>query len=96
MVGVKALIARVFGGKSLLKMGKEDPSLRTGIGMVEAVEQGSEGGVGSIARLAALLQEVVNRRRRPTHIPKLALTTRKVTSNELVTQASLLPYIFYL
>lgn len=63
MVGLEALIAGVLGGKTLLKVGKEDPSLGTGFGMVKALQQGSKGGVGSVAGLLALLKELIHRRR---------------------------------
>lgn len=73
MVGLKALVAGVLGGKTLLKVGKEDPSLGTGFGMVKTLQNGSKGGVGGVARFVALLQELIHRRRRPTHFPSLAV-----------------------
>ena len=60
MVGTETLIAVVLGGKTLLKVGKEDPSLGTGIGIVEALQHRPEGGIGSVAGLLALLQELIH------------------------------------
>lgn len=82
MVGLKASIAGVLGRKTVLKVGKEDPSLGTGFGIVKALQQGSEGGIGSIAGLLALLKELIYRRRRPSHFPKLALRMKEKSEEE--------------
>ncbi|GAU16585.1 hypothetical protein TSUD_168170 [Trifolium subterraneum] len=82
MVGLKASIAGVLGGKTVLKLGKEDPSLGTGFGVVKALQQGSEGGIGGVARLLALLKELIHRRHRPSHFPKLALRMKEKSEQE--------------
>ena len=64
MVSVEALkrISVVFGiGEALLEIREEDPSLDSGIGILETLQNRSEGSVGGVSGLLALLQELIHR-----------------------------------
>lgn len=87
MVGSKAVIAGIFGGKTLLKDGKEDPSLGAGFGIFEALQHRTEGGVGCVARLLALLQELIHR----LHFPHFLRLGYLLSSSVLLSGGGSLP-----
>ena len=61
MVSVEALMRIVIGRKAFLEIGEEDPSLDTGIWILETLQDRSEGFVGSVSGLQTLLQELIHR-----------------------------------
>ena len=61
MVSVEALKRIIIGRKAFPEIGEEDPSLDTGIRILETLQDGSEGSVGSVSGLRTLLQELIHR-----------------------------------
>ena len=62
MISVEAMVSggRV-AGEAFLEVGEEDPGLDAGGGILQALQHRSEGTVGGVAGLLAVLQELVHR-----------------------------------
>ena len=61
MVSVEVLTRIVIGRKAFLEIKEEDPSLDTGICILEKLQDQSEGSVVSVSLLRTLLQELIHR-----------------------------------
>lgn len=60
MVGGEAAVAIILGRETALNIGKEDTSSDSGSRILEAVEDGTEGGISGVAGLLTATQEIIN------------------------------------